>query len=137
MAEFATEENVRLHAQIADTAIASAELVDACITEAHERILTNLNETIDTESPPATLVQGEILLAAAILLRAVASRDAVDQLEVQIGGQRVDAGQRFAALMAMARKFEKEATGLLAPHGVLPAATAPGVASETTPVLGD
>ncbi len=136
MPEFTTEANVRLHAQIEDTAIASAELVTASIAEAHERVLADLQDTIDLESPPAAVVQGETLHAAAILLRALASRDAVEQVALQIGGQRIDAGQKFASLMSMARRFEKEAMALLAPYAPLPAAASPAEPTTTTPVLG-
>lgn len=136
MAEFASEAGVRLQAQVEDTAVASAELVDACIAEAHERVLVDLDDTVDLESPPSAVTQGETLMASAILLRALASRDAVDQVELQIGGQRVDAGQKFASLMSMARRFEKEAGGLLAAYAAKPVASSPGEPSATTPVLG-
>ena len=136
MAEFASEAGVRLQAQVEDVGIASAELVAACIAEAHERVLAELGSAVDLESPPPAVVQGETLLAAAVLLRALASRDAVDQVEVQIGGQRVDSGQKFAALMSIARRFEKEAANLLAPYGAMPGAASPGDVSATTPVLG-
>jgi len=136
MPEFSTEANVRLYAQIEDTTTASAELVNASIAEAHERVLADLRDTVDLESPPVAVVQGETLHAAAILLRALASRDAVDQLELQIGGQRIDAGQKFASLMSMARRFEKEARALLAPYAIQPVAASPGEPTATTPVLG-
>lgn len=136
MAEFATEAGVRLQAQVEDVAVASAELVAACIAEAHERVLVDLRDGVDQESPAAALVEGETLLASAVLLRALASRDAVEQVELQIGGQRIDAGQKFASLMSMARRFEKAADGLLGPYGVLPVVAAPGEVSATLPVLG-
>jgi hypothetical protein len=136
MAEFATEAGVRLQAQVEDASIASAELVAACVAEAHERVLAELSDTVDVESPPAALVRGETLLASAVLLRALASRDAVEQVAVQIGGQRVEAGHKFASLMSMARRFEKEAWGLLGPFGEMAAAASPAEVSATTPVLG-
>jgi hypothetical protein len=136
MAEFASEAAVRLQAQVEDVGIASAELVAACIAEAHEHVLAELGSAVDVESPPTAVVQGETLRAAAVLLRALASRDAVEQVEVQIGGQRVDAGQKFAALMSIARRFEKEAGSLLGPYGAMPEAASPGEVSATTPVLG-
>lgn len=136
MAEFATEDAVRLQVQVEDLGVASSALVAACIAEAHEWVLVELRGDVDVESPPVALAQGETLLASAVLLRALASRDAVDQVELQLGGQRVDAGQRFASLMSMARRFEKEAAVLLAPFGVAPAAATPGEVSDTTPVLG-
>lgn len=136
MAEFATEAGVRLQAQVPDVSAVSAELIAACIAEAHERVLVDLRDGVDLESPPAALVQGETLLASAVLLRALASRDAVDQVELQIGGQRIEAGQKFASLQSMARRFEKEAGALLGRYGVLPQATPPGEPSATVPVLG-
>lgn len=136
MAEFATEAGVRLQVQVADTAVASSELVAACIAEAHERVLAELNDAVDQQNPPAALVQGETLLASAVLLRALASRDAVDQVELHIGGQRIDAGQRFASLMSMSWRFEKEAAELLGFYGVFPAAVSPVLVTGTTPVVG-
>lgn len=136
MAEFATEAGVRLQVQVDDPAVASSELVAACIAEAHERVLAALNDAVDQENPPAALVQGETLLASAVLLRALAARDASEQVELQIGGQRVDAGRKFASLMSMARRFEKAAAVLLGPFGVLPLAASPGEVSASTPVLG-
>ncbi len=136
MAEFATEAGVRLQAQVEDVSVAGAALVAACIAEAHERVLVDLRDGVDVESPEAALVQGETLLASAVLLRALASRDAVDQVELQIGGQRIDAGQKFASLMSMARRFEKEAGVLLGRYGVLAVAAPPGEVSATTAVLG-
>jgi len=136
MAEFASEAGVRLQAQVEDVAVASSELLAACIAEAHERVLAELADQVDLENPPAPVVQGETLLAAAVLLRALASRDAAEQVELQIGGQRIDAGQKFASLMSMARRFEKEAGALLGPYRVLPVAASPGEVTVSTPVLG-
>ena len=136
MAVFATEAGVRLAAQIDDSAIASTALIEACIAEAHEGVLADLDVAVDQENPPAALVQGETLLAVAVLLRALASRDAVEQVELQIGGQRIGAGQKFASLMTVARQFEKEGARALGPFAVKPAAMPPGELSATTEVLG-
>lgn len=136
MAVFATEAGVRLAAQIEDTGIASTALVEACIAEAHEAVLGNLDDSVDQENPPTALVHGETLLAVSMLLRALASRDAVEQVELQIGGQRIDAGQKFASLMSIARRFEKEADRTLEPFGVAPRAMPPCDVTATTPVLG-
>lgn len=136
MANFTNEAKVRLAAQIDDTAIASTALIEASIAEAHEAVLSDLDDTIDPEDPPDALVQGETLLAVSILLRALASRDAVEQVELQIGGQRIGAGQRFASLMTMARQFEKEGARTLGPFAVKPAAMPPADLTATTPVLG-
>jgi len=136
MANFTNEAKVRLAAQIDDTAIASTALIEASIAEAHEAVLSDLDDTIDPEDPPDALVQGETLLAVSILLRALASRDAVEQVELQIGGQRIGAGQRFASLMTMARQFEKEGARTLGAFAVKPAAMPPADLTATTPVLG-
>lgn len=137
MAVLATEAAVRLQLQVDDPNVASAELVTACIAEAHERVLAILDESVDLESPPDGVVQGETLLAAGSVLRALASRDAVDGVALQIGGQRIDSGQRFASLMSMARRFEKAGTGMLAPFEATPDGQSPVVVTRTTAVLGD
>jgi len=137
MAVFATEAGVRLQTQVDDTSVASSELVTACIDEAHERVLAALDDGVDREAPPEAVTQGETLLAAAGVFRALASRDAAEQVELQIGGQRVGAGQRFASLMSMARRFEKAGHVLLAPHSALPAIDCPILVGKTTSVLGE
>ncbi len=136
MAVFATEAGVRLAAQIDDTAIASASLIESCIAEAHEGVLADLDDSVDQENPPDALVRGETLLAVSMLLRALASRDAVEQVELQIGGQRIGAGQRFASLMTIARQFEKEGAPTLGAFSVKPVAMPPADLTATTPVLG-
>lgn len=137
MAVFATEAGVRLQTQVDDTSVASSELVTACIDEAHERVLAALDDGVVGETPPEAVTQGETLLAAAGVFRALASRDAAEQVELQIGRQRVGAGQRFASLMSMARRFEKEGHALLAPHGALPATACPALAGQSQSVLGE
>lgn len=136
MPVYVTEADVRLAVQIDDTAIASTALVEASIAEAHERVLADLASTVDQENPPDLVVRGEISLAASILLRALASRDAVEQVELQIGGQRIDAGKKFASLMTIARRFEKEAARTLGAYAVWPVALPPGDVTATVPVLG-
>lgn len=136
MAVFATEAGVRLAAQIEDTTIASAALIEASIAEAHEGVLADLDESVDQASPPDALVRGETLLAVSMLLRALASRDAVEQVDLQIGGQRIGAGQRFASLMTMARQFEKEGARTLGAFALKPVAMPPADITATTPVLG-
>jgi hypothetical protein len=136
MSVFATESGVRLAAQIDDTAIASTALIESCIAEAHEAVLADLDDSVDQENPPDALVQGETLMAVSVLMRALASRDAVEQVELQIGGQRIGAGQRFASLMTVARQFEKEAARALGSFAVKPAALPPGELTATTEVLG-
>lgn len=136
MSAFASEAGVRLQVQVEDVGVASSELVAACIGEAHERVLAELRGDVDVESPVPALVQSETLISAAILLRALATRDATQQVELQIGGQRIDGGQKFASLMSMARRFEKEGAALLAPFVVRPSVARPGDVTATTAVLG-
>ena len=137
MAAWATEAGVRLQLQVEDVSVLSAELIAACIGEAHETVLAQLDSAVDLDAPPAAVVQGETLLAGACAMRALATRDAVEQVELQVGGQRIDSGQRFAALMSMARRFDKEGMALLAPHGEIPDVQTPGTCTPTVPVLGD
>ena len=62
------------------------------------------------------LVTGETLLAGAYLYRALAAKDAFQQKQMTIGGQRIEAGERFRALMAVAALTEKQAWFLLEPY---------------------
>ncbi len=137
MAAWATEVGVRLRVQVDDVGVASSALVTACIEEAHERILAELDESIDVEAAPEALAQGETLLAAAGLMSALASGDAAEQVSLQIGGQRIDGGQRFASLLSVARRFEKEAAVLLAPYMRRALAQVPGDVTKSIDVLGD
>ncbi|MCF6287475.1 MAG: hypothetical protein L3K26_20175 [Candidatus Hydrogenedentes bacterium] len=136
MAVFASEAGVRLQVQVDDVAVVSSELVVACISEAHEGVLSDLDGAVDVNNPPTGLVQGETLLAAGKVLRALASGDAVEQVELQIGGQRIGAGQKFASLMSMARRFEKEAEGVLAVYRPVVGVVVPGTVTETVEVIG-
>lgn len=136
MPPFTTESAVRLAAQVEDTSLAATALIEASVAEAHEVTLAAIDPAVDHESPPTAVVQGETALAAAILFRALAARDAVEQVPIQIGGQRIEAGQRFASLMSVARRFEKEGDRLLAPYSLRPAALPPGDVTETRPVIG-
>ena len=106
MAVFATEAGVRLRVQVDDVAVASGALVEACIAEAHERVLGMLDGSVDLEAPPEAVVQGETVLCGAIL---------------------------FGAL---ARQLEKEALVLLAPYGMAQSGVAVADVTPTTPVLG-
>ena len=137
MAVFSNEADVRLRSQVSDVAVADSALVVACIEEAHERVLAALDESVDLSSPPEGLVHGETVLAAGLLFRALASRDAMEQVELQIGGQRVGAGQKFASLMSVARRFEKEAEKILVRYGAVAGAWCPGDVTSTTAIVGN
>jgi len=133
---FTTETQVRLKTQIDGDSLATPELVDDCIAEAHTLVLARLAPETPTGPPPALLVLGETLLAAALLLRALASRDAVLQKQITLGGQRIDAGKRFAALQALAFKNEARAWRTLAPFLKPRPPASPLALTQTKPVLG-
>jgi hypothetical protein len=56
------------------------------------------------------------MLTGARLLESLASKDAVEQKQLTIGGQRIEAGARFNALMAMSGLAERNAWHLLEPY---------------------
>lgn len=133
---FTTESAVREKFQLNDTTAAPAALLSRSIDDAHTQILSALDPGTDTELPPAGLIQGETLLAGVLLLRSLASANAADHVVVTIGGQRVERGQRFAALIALSDQTEREAWALLSPY-LLGARTEVMLMSATSPVLGD
>ena len=136
MANFASESDVRLRFQLYDTVLVTAESIEACIDDAHAEIERFLDETVDVDPPDAALVTGETLLAGAYLYRALAAKDAFQQKQVTIGEQRIEAGERFRALMAVAVLTEKQAWFMLGPYL---AAQPPRLVidcTDTIPVLG-
>ncbi len=137
MAAFTTEDAVRLAFQVNDSGWTPTALVLSSIDEAHEAILRRLDPAADTQSPAAGLVRGETLLAGACLLRSLASKDAVLQKDIVIGGQRIETGQRFAALMALSAKVEEDAWQTLEPFLLGPAGRCPASVTGTVPVLGE
>jgi hypothetical protein len=125
MPSFTTESMVRLRFQLQDTASVPADLVEAAIDDAH------------ADPPwPQALVLGETLLAGANVYRAVAAKDAHDQKHVVVGGQRVEGGQRFGALTAVARTTRAAAWRLLAPFLRDHPPHAPAAVTDSIPVLG-
>ena len=137
MAVFATESDVRLKFQLNDTTLVPSALVTASIEDAHAELLRFLDPAFNTASPDAALVMGETLLAGAHLFRSLASKDAFDQKAVAVGTQRIEAGQRFGALMAMASLTEQNAWYILEPYVLARPSLAPAGVTETTPVLGE
>lgn len=133
---FATEEDVRLTFQLTDTDAAPPELVIAAIVSAHELLLQRLMPG-HAADPPGTVVQGEVLLAGAALLRSLAAKDAATQVTITVGGQRVDTAGRFSDLMTMAEASEDTAWHLLAAYLLPFNAHTVLRPSATTPVLGD
>lgn len=111
---FTNESDVRLRLQVPEAAQAPADLILASIEDAHAFLLPFLAPDVDVEDPPRLLARGEALLAGAMVLRALASRDAVAQKQMTIGGQRIEAGARFAALQTASKAVEAEAWETLA-----------------------
>ncbi|MCC6795496.1 MAG: hypothetical protein IT366_10280 [Candidatus Hydrogenedentes bacterium] len=137
MAGFCTESDVRLRFQLNDTVLVTAELIDACIDDAHGEIERFLDETVDVDPPDAALVTGETLLAGAYLYRALAAKDAFQQKQVTIGGQRIESGERFRALMAVAALTEKQAWFVLEPYLTEQPARLVMESTDSIPVLGE
>jgi len=137
MSSFATEDDVRLKFQLSDTVLVPSAFVSASIDDAHAELLRVLDPSHVSESPDASLVMGEVMLAGAHLLRSLASRDAFEQKQVVIGNQRIDAGKRFGALTAMASLAEQNAWYLLEAYLVDRPARPPLSATDTTAVLGE
>ncbi|HNR29710.1 MAG TPA: hypothetical protein PKI11_02375 [Candidatus Hydrogenedentes bacterium] len=136
MTTFASESDVRGRLQAHDTESVPTGLVTTALEDAHDALLRRLDPQY--AEPPAApgLVIGEALLAGAYLLRALASRDAIEQQRVTIGGQRIEAGDRFAALLAMADQSEKRAWRALEPFLLPMRPRVPLDVTASTPVLG-
>lgn len=137
MATYATEDDVRLRFQLNDTTLAPQNLVLDCIDSAHEEVLRHLDPAYAVEPPASAVAVGETLLAGAHALRALAAKDAADQRQVTIGGQRLDAGRRFDALIEMAARTEEKAWYVLEPYVKARNAAAPAATTDTVPVLGE
>lgn len=137
MANFAGESDVRLRFQLGDTTLVPAALVEACLDDAHGEILRFLDPGVDVDPPEQGLVTGETLLAGAYLYRALAAKDAFHQRHVTIGGQRLEEGERFRALMAVAALTEKQAWFVLEPYVSARPVRVAIEATDTTPVIGE
>ena len=136
MTMFTTEAAVRLKFQVNDTAWAPAALVNDSIANAHAEILRRLDPATPVEPPAEALMLGETWLAGAHLLRSLASKDAVQQKDVVVGGQRIETGKRFAALIALSERAEREAWAALEPFLLAVPAERLAAVTESTPVLG-
>ena len=134
---FAVEADVRLKFQLSDTTLVSSALITASIEDAHTELLRRLDPAYGAGAPDDALVMGEILLAGAHLFRSLASKDAFEQKQIALGGQRMDAGKRFSALMTMAELSERDAWYLLEPYITDAPARTPMNASDTVAVLGE
>ncbi|MFO7974862.1 MAG: hypothetical protein R6V12_09535 [Candidatus Hydrogenedentota bacterium] len=136
MPSFTTEAMVRLRFQLNDTASVPTDLVQAAIDDAHTELLGRLDPAYAEEPYPEALVLGETLLAGANVYGTLAARDAHDQKHVVVGGQRIEAGDRFAALAATANGTRVTAWRLLAPFLREQPPHAPAGLTDTVPVLG-
>ncbi len=136
MATFTSESAVRLKFQVTDAASVPQDLVLKSIEDAHEEIVRCLDSVVDQASPEETLILGETLLAGAHLLKSLAAKDAVQQKEVMVGGQRVDTGKRYAALMALSKQSGEQAWEALRPYLREPSGVVEAAVTDTTPVLG-
>jgi hypothetical protein len=137
MANFTTEADVRLKFQANDTNLIPTTLVGGSITDAHEEILRRLDPVFDVQPPEENVILGETMLAGAHLLHSLAASDALSQKTMTIGGQRIDAGQRFAALMTLADHAEREAWRIFEPYLQPRPAHAPATVTDTVHVLGE
>jgi len=137
MANFASESDVRLALQVNDMVAVPSDLVEASITAAHDELLRRIDPAWAEGTPPAALVRGEALLAGACVLRSLAAKEAVEQRQVTVGNQRIEAGPRRAALTEMAAEFEKLAWEALAPYVVDRMGREPAAASDSVNVLGE
>lgn len=136
MAGFTTEAMVRLRFQLHNTAAVPTDLVQAGIDDAHAELLPLLEADYGAEPFPEALVLGETLLAGANVYGALAAKDAHDQKHVVVGGQRVEAGKRFASLREVAQISRAKAWRLLAPFLRDHPPHNPATATGTVPVLG-
>jgi hypothetical protein len=116
MAAFTTEARVRLVMQVGDTAVATTELVNRCIDDAHTLLLARLDPAVDDQNPDDALINGETQLAGAHLLRSLAGRAAAQGRKVRVGGQQLETGKQFGALMRIADDTETRAWAILAPY---------------------
>jgi len=137
MANFTTESEVRMKFQLINTTQVPSDLVAAGIDDAHTELLRFLDPDVDTGSPEDALILGETLLAGAHVLRSLASSDAVQQKHLVVGGQRIEEGNRFQSLMAMAEQASRLAWEALEPYLLAGPPRYVGAVTDTTPVLGE
>ncbi|MCX5758319.1 MAG: hypothetical protein NTU83_07400 [Candidatus Hydrogenedentes bacterium] len=116
MANFASESDVRLAIQVSDTVAVPSTLVVASLAAAHDALLRRIDPALSMTPPPAAVVHGEAWLAGAAVLRSLAAKDTVEQKQLTIGNQRIEAGARYSALTAMAELAEAQAWEALEPY---------------------
>jgi hypothetical protein len=137
MANFTTEALVREKFQLNDTTLVPSALVTKSIDDAHTELLRYLDPNANTSPPDAALVIGETLLAGAHLFRALASKDAFEQRWATVGGQHLEPGSRFSALLATAAAAAEQSWQVLEPYlAARPGRSLAGV-TDTYPLLGE
>ena len=136
MAAFTNVDLVRQKFQLADETVVPTALVQAAIDDAHTVVLRYLAPEYEGGATPAGLVVGETELAGAHLLRSLASGDAFKQKHLSLGGQKIEEGKRFSALMTLAERAEEAAWAALDPFLEARPATVLGRVTDSTPVLG-
>jgi len=136
MPPFATEDDIRLRFQLNDTTLAPQDFIGQCIEDAHGQVLLRLSEGIDPMDPPDALVYGETLLAAAVVFRALAAREAAAMRNVKIGEQSVNTERRFSSRMQYADELERHAWGVLEEFLAPRPPNNPLQTTATVPVLG-
>jgi hypothetical protein len=137
MANFTTESDVRDKFQLTDTTLVPSALVTGSIDDAHTELLRYLDPIHDVPSPDNALVMGETLLAGAHLYRSLASHDAFDLKRLSLGGQRIEDGERFRALMIIAEASADCAWMLLEPYLLEQPPREVFDVNASTPVLGE
>ena len=115
MAAFTDATTVRVHFQMTDMALVPDSLITQAIAAAHDAILARLGPEY-VVNPPARILLGETLLAGSHTLLMLASRDAIEQKQITLGGQRIEPGQRFDSLLTMAERAEQEGWDVMAPY---------------------
>jgi hypothetical protein len=136
MSTFAAEADIRLRFQWNDTETVPDELVSMCLSEAHAELVRFLDPVYEMAPIEPAIVTGEILLAGARVMRALAARDASEQQDLQVGNQRIRPAGRSDALIAMAVIAEKDAWYLLEPYLMVVPTHAPMKVTDSTPILG-
>jgi hypothetical protein len=137
MAVFTTETRVREKFQMNDLEHVPSTLVVESIDDAHGELLRFLDPAFAAGTPEDALVMGETLLAGAHVHRSLASKAALEQRRVAVGGQRIEESGKAATLLALAQIVEEQAWYLLEPYLTARPDMAVGATTDTTPVLGE
>jgi hypothetical protein len=137
MPNFTIESEVRARFELHDATLVPATLIDARIDDAHTELLRFLDHDFDAGSPDDALIMGETLLAGAHLFRSLAAKQSFEGKRLTVGGQRVEEGERFQALTAIAEAAESQAWYMLEPYLNTVPGRSPADATDTTPVLGE